>query len=248
LHHLLAPGIYTGKIRHRRLDPVEHHFEYSMFMVFLDIDRLPELLSISPWSGYNKWAMGAFHEKDHFGDPNLPLRQRLVLDAVKNGLTLPSGPVYLLTHLRYAGYCFNPISLYYCYEPGAETPAMVMAEVSNTFGETHNYWLPGLEGDSVQKRLHVSPFNTMDNQYKFRFSAPHETLAAHIENHHNGKKFFDATLTLEWSPWNASNLKRALLAFPLLTLKIIAAIHWQALMLFFKRAPFVPHPSKPKRA
>lgn len=241
----LAPGLYRGKVRHRRFHPVEHEFEYSVFMAFLDIDRLAELMRVSPLSGYGKPALVAFREEDHFGDPGLSLRQRLTVDAAAQGITLPSGPIYLLTHLRYAGYCFNPISLYYCYEPEGTEPAYVMAEVHSTFGEQHNYWIDGLRADGVTKQLHVSPFNTMDNEYGFRLSAPAATLVAHIDSFRQGNRFFDATLSMSWMPWTATNLHRALVTYPLMTLKVIAAIHWEALRIYLKRVPFVPHPSKP---
>lgn len=248
MYDSLAPGLYTGKVRHRRFSPVEHSFEYRVFMAWLDIDRLPELMAVSPLARYNRPGLISYRESDHFGDPALPLRERLRADAARQGITLPAGPIYLLTHLRYAGYCFNPISLYYCYEPDSPRPAVILAEVNNTFGESHNYWLRDLSTDHVPKQLHVSPFNTMDNEYCFRLASPGATLAAHIENHRAGARFFDATLTLEWSPWTASNLHSTLAAFPLMTLKVISAIHWEALRLFFKRVPFVPHPSKPWRS
>jgi uncharacterized protein len=237
--------LYRGTVRHRRFHPVEHEFEYSVFMAFLDIDRLAELMRVSPLSAYGKAALVAFREEDHFGDPAVSLRQRLAADAARQGVTLPGGPIYLLTHLRYAGYCFNPISLYYCYEPDGTEPACVMAEVHSTFGEQHNYWLKGLRADGVAKQLHVSPFNTMDNEYGFRLTAPSATLVAHIDSFRRGQRFFDATLSMQWIPWTASNLHRALVTYPLMTLKVIAAIHWEALRIYLKRVPFVPHPSKP---
>lgn len=240
----LGAGIYSGRVRHRRLSPVEHNFEYTMFMAYLDVDRIPELMSVSRWAGYEKAALVSFRESDHFGDPSLPLRKRLEQDAASSGVALPDGPIYLLTHLRYAGYCFNPISLYYFYSKDGSEPKVVMAEVHSTFGESHNYWLPGLRADGVTKELHVSPFNTMDNEYGFRLTAPASNLVAHIDSFRKGQKFFDATLTLDWRPWTAKNLKRSIFAYPFMTLKVIAAIHWQALQLFFKRMPFVPHPSK----
>lgn len=240
----LGSGLYSGRVRHRRLSPVEHSFEYKMFMAFLDIDRIPELMSVSSWAGYEKAALVSFRQSDHFGDASLPLRQRLEKEAASKGVILPGGPIYLLTHLRYAGYCFNPISLYYFYAKGGREPKVVMAEVHSTFGETHNYWLPGLRADGVTKELHVSPFNTMDNEYRFRLTAPSSSLVVHIDSFRQGQKFFDATLTLDWMPWTAKNLKRSILSYPFMTLKVILAIHWQALKLFFKRIPFVPHPSK----
>ncbi|MCX6614068.1 MAG: DUF1365 domain-containing protein [Acidobacteria bacterium] len=240
----LGAGVYSGRVRHRRLSPVEHNFEYTMFMAYLDVDRIPELMSVSRWAGYEKAALVSFRESDHFGDPSLPLRKRLEQDAAASGVMLPDGPIYLLTHLRYAGYCFNPISLYYFYSKDGGEPKVVMAEVHSTFGESHNYWLPGLRADGVTKELHVSPFNTMDNEYGFRLTAPAANLVAHIDSFRKGQKFFDATLTLDWMPWTAKNLKRSIFAYPFMTVKVIAAIHWQALQLFFKRMPFVPHPSK----
>ena len=240
----LGSGIYSGRVRHRRLSPVEHSFEYTMFMAYLDVDRIPELMSVSKLAGYEKAALVSFRESDHFGDASLSLRERLEQDAAVNGVSLPDGPIYLLTHLRYAGYCFNPISLYYFYAKGGGEPKVVMAEVHSTFGESHNYWLPGLRADGVTKELHVSPFNTMDNEYGFRLTAPSSSLVAHIDSFRQGQKFFDATLTMDWMPWTAKNLKRSILSYPFMTLKVIVAIHWQALKLFFKRMPFVPHPSK----
>ena len=244
MRNSLGAGIYTGRVRHRRYSPVAHAFEYTMFMAYLDVDRLPEMMSASSLTGYQNAALLSYREADHFGDPSRPLRERLAVDAAANGLLLPDGPIYLLTHLRYAGYCFNPISFYYCYERGVGEPALVMAEVKSTFGESYNYWLSGLRADGVAKQLHVSPFNSMDNEYGFRLTAPGENLVAHIDTFRAGERFFDATLTMDWSPWTAGNLRRAALGFPLMTLKVIAAIHWEAARLFFKRLPFVPHPSK----
>ena len=136
----VQPGVYTGWLRHRRTSPVTHVFRYPLFMVLLDVDRLPELLGRSRLTGYNRWAWASFHEADHFGDPRMPLRQRLALDAAVHGHALPDGPVYLLTHLRYLGYCFNPVSFFYCFDR-AEHLHVVLAEVRNTFGGTHHYWL-----------------------------------------------------------------------------------------------------------
>ncbi len=112
----LGAGIYSGRVRHRRLSPVEHSFEYTMFMAYLDVDRIPEMMSVSALAGYEKAALVSYRESDHFGDASLSLRQRLETNAAANGVSLPDGPIYLLTHLRYAGYCFNPISLLFLFE------------------------------------------------------------------------------------------------------------------------------------
>jgi uncharacterized protein len=238
-----GPAIFRGQVRHRRFSPVPHEFTYEVFMAYLDIDRLAEALEVSRWSAYNKPALLSFQERDHFGDPALPLRERLREDAARDGRELPAGPIYLLTNLRCAGYCFNPISLYYCYETGGRL-ALILAEVNNTFGGSHNYWLPETHVDHVAKKLHVSPFNTMDNHYRFALNDPAKMLSAHIENFRQGERFFDATLTLRRFPWDRANVERAIRDFPLMTLKVISAIHWEALKLFWKRVPYVPHPGK----
>ena len=108
----MEPAIYTGTLRHRRFEPARHEFTYPLFMAFLDVDHIPEMIEVSPFTSYNRFNWASFHERDHFGDPSLPLRRRLEADAVEHSIRLPDGPIFQLTHLRYLGYNFNPISLY----------------------------------------------------------------------------------------------------------------------------------------
>ncbi|MEO8096918.1 MAG: DUF1365 domain-containing protein [Acidobacteriota bacterium] len=248
----LEPGIYTGTLRHRRFEPTRHEFSYPVFMAFLNIDIIPETMRRSAISSYNRFNWASFHESDHFGDSNDSLRQRLRHDAALNGITLPRGPIYLLTNLRYFGYCFNPISLYYCYEPDSTSPPVVMAEVNSTFGESKNYWLgphnakPSRKALHFQcaKELHVSPFMAMPLEYQFVLTPPDEALMVHMNTLDAGHSFFDATLTLQRQPWTAASLTRTLLRFPFITAKVIAAIHWQALRLWWKGTPVHTHPAR----
>jgi DUF1365 family protein len=222
-------------------------------MVFLDIDRIPELMQVSGFTGYNQWNWASFEDRDHFGDPALPLRRRLAEDAARAGITLPDGPVFLLTHLRYLGYNFNPISLFYCYDQGGELQT-VLAEVNNTFGETQNYWLSGANqlpsANSrhyrCAKSMHVSPFMPMEMDYDFILTTPADRLVAHMNTLEAGRVNFDATLTLTRRPWAAKALHRALLSHPWMTAKVIAAIHWQALLLYLRKVPVFTHPARRK--
>lgn len=244
-------ALYAGKLRHRRFSPREHSFSYPVFMAFLDIDRLPELMRVSPFASYNRWNWTSYCERDHFGDPGKSLRTRLAEDAARHGVTLPGGQIFLLTHLRYLGYVFNPVSFYYCYDREGSL-SLMLAEVNNTFGETRNYWLtPENERASAAakrytspKRMHVSPFMSMDLDYDCIFTAPGDRLVAHMNTVAAGKAFFDATLQLEHRPWTSRELHRALLAYPFMTLRVIGGIHWQALRLWMKRVPVFTHPSK----
>jgi DUF1365 family protein len=245
----MESGIYTGTLRHRRFGPARHEFTYPLFMVFLDIDQLPELMKISPLAAYNRRNLVAYHERDHFGDPVKMLRERVSRDAQQNGVALPKGRIYLLSHLRYMGYNFNPVSFFYCYDE-EDKLQMILAEVNNTFGETANYWLtPNVERPAglnkryrFSKAFHVSPFLNPGHEYDWTFTPPGDRLISQSVSYENGREIFDSTLRLERREWSRLELHRALARFPWMTAKVITAIHWQALRLFLKRVPLVRHP------
>jgi hypothetical protein len=247
----MESALYVGKLRHRRFTPRPHAFSYPVYMAFLDVDRLPELMRISPLASYNKWNVTAYYERDHFGASNLSLRERLAVDSAAQGVQLPDGQIFLLTHLRYLGYVFNPVSFYYCYDCAGNL-AMLVAEVNSTFGERQNYWLTAAcERESTAakryttaKQMHVSPFMSMDLHYDWIFSPPSGSLVAHMNTLAAGQPFFDATLQLERRPWEAPSLHRVLASYPLMTLRVIAAIHWQAFNLWLKKVPVFTHPRK----
>ena len=250
----MESGLYVGNLRHRRFEPRRHEFNYPVYMAFLDIDRLPELMKVSLCSSYNRWNWTSYSERDHFGDAKKSLRRRLQEDAAREGVQLSSGKIFMLTHLRYLGYVFNPISFFYCYNKAGQLE-MMLGEVNNTFGETHNYWLnatnerPNATAKqySTHKEMHVSPFNGMELEYEWIFTAPGEKLVAHINTLSKGKRNFDATLQLERKPWESKELIQVLVNYPLMTVKVIAAIHWQALRLWLKRAPVFTHRPKLER-
>jgi len=250
-------AIYFGQVRHRRLAPVEHAFSYRMFMLYLDLAELPQVFRGRwLWSARGS-ALARFRRADHFGDPAVPLDE-CVRDLVAQETgARPSGPIRLLTHLRYFGYVFNPVSFYYCFDENDTRLETIVAEVNNTpWGERHCYVLPqrmnaGQNGHGryrPAKLMHVSPFMPMDVDYDWRFGAPGRSrgspLTVHMENARGGRKIFDATLVLERREISAGSLARALALYPLMTLKVIVAIHWQALKLWAKGAPVHAHPSK----
>jgi DUF1365 family protein len=242
-------AIYFGTVTHRRFGPVPHSFSYGVFMAFMNIDRIPELTGISPFLSYNRFNWATYDERDHFGDPRLSLRQRLESDAAAHGVSLPDGPVFLLTHLRYLGYSFNPVSFFYCYD-AQQRLQLVLAEVNSTFGESHNYWLneeiqlPSTNAKRYRsaKQMHVSPFMSMKLDYTFTLAPPDRKLVVHMDTIEDGKPFFDATLNLERRPWSARSLHSALLTHPWMTAKVIGAIHWEALRLYLKKVPVFAHP------
>jgi DUF1365 family protein len=249
---IAAPALYAGALRHRRHAPTAHEFRYSLFMVLLDIDHIPEAMRISRLTGYNRRRWATFDDRDHIGDPGRPLRERVEASARSAGVDLPDGPIHLLTHLRYAGYAFNPISLFYCYDQSG-CLQRVLADVRNTYGGRHAYWLAPVDGRDgplravAAKTLYVSPFMASNVGYEFVLSPPGDALVAHVNVHPedgDGRTpVFDATLTLHRRPWTAGSVRAALLRWPLMTAKIIVAIHWEALRLRLKGLPIVPLPS-----
>jgi DUF1365 family protein len=240
-----APALYVGRLRHRRFTPTPHAFTYSLFMALLDVDAIDAAMRVSRLTSRNRFNWASFDDRDHTGDPAQPLRARLQASAAAAGVTLPDGPIHLLTHLRYLGFNFNPISFYYGYDR-AGALAVVCAEVHNTFGGERLYWLPLTtarrtgQGWHVHapKRLHVSPFMPMEVDYEFVLTPPADSLVAHMTTTHQADAgaapFFDATLTLERRPWTASALHGVLARHPWMTAKVIGAIHWEALRLWWK--------------
>ena len=235
---MTAPALFVGTVQHRRFAPIPHQFTYPVFMPLLDIDRLPELMRVSRLTGYNSWNWATFDERDHLGDPAQPLRERVVADARRAGVDLPDGPIFLLTHLRYLGYCFNPVSFFYLFDREHRLAA-VLAEVHNTFGGAHNYWLrpdgsaSGFRS-TAEKSLYVSPFMPPDVEYHFALTNPGARLNVHINAVWSGQRLFDATLSLERRPWTARALLGQLVRHPAMTAAVTAGIHWQALTLWWK--------------
>ena len=241
-------ALYVGTLRHRRFQPVPHEFMYPLFMSFLDIDRIPELMKISPFAGYDRWNWTSFNNRDYFGNVRMPLRDRLRADAEANGVELPEGKIFLLTHLRYFGYVFNPVSFFYCYDRN-DSLLTVLAAVNNTFGETHNYWLKSplqaLENSwsyEVTKAFHVSTFLGMNCHYRFTFSDPAASIVVQTNVAGEDGLLFDSSLKLQRETWSRANLHRVLLRYPFMTLRVIAGIHWQAARLYFKNVPVSNHP------
>jgi uncharacterized protein len=249
--------LYFGRVSHRRHggadDPVSNAFDYGLFMVWLDLDELETVFRGRWLWSARRPTLAWLRRADYLGDPSRPL-DACVRDLVEARTgQRPAGPVRLLTHLRYFGHSFNPVSFYYCYDADGTSLETIVAEVSNTpWGERHCYVLPRdaarVRGPSrafeLDKEFHVSPFLPMETRYQWRFTEPGQHLAVHLRNEQAGRHAFDATLSLERREITGLSLAGALLRFPLMTLKVVALIYWQALKLKLKGAVFHTHPAK----
>ncbi len=249
----MKSAIFKGSVKHRRQNPVAHEFRYGMFMMYLDLAELDKVFSNRWFWSAKHWALARFRRENHFGNSAVPLDQcvREKVEAVTG--KRPEGAICLLTNLSYFGYCFNPVSFYYCFDRQDKTVETIIAEVNNTpWGERTLYVLSDWQAQAPTghlectpaKLMHVSPFMQMDVEYRWRFSAPDEKLTVYMENKRSGKKIFDASLNLQRTEISGWSLARILTFHPFMTFKVIIAIHWQALRLWLKGAPVYDHPKK----
>ena len=247
----LRSGIYSGWVRHRRYAPHSHAFRYRICMLYLDLAEIEDAFRDRLLWSVGRRNVAEFRRSDYLGDPAVPLdeavRQRVAAATGRR----PEGPIRLLAHLRYFGHCFNPVSIYYCFEPDGTTLDTVVAEITNTpWKERHAYVLPVASADThgiarewrFDKRFHVSPFMPMQREYRWRFTTPGAALRIHMDVLNGEAPDFDATLVLERRPLDARGLASVLVRYPLMTLRVVAAIHWQAFLIWRKRNPVYAHP------
>ena len=251
----MKSAIYEGRVRHRRFSPVPHAFNYRLFMMYVDLDELPTLFENRWFWSIDHTNLASFKRVDHVGNSNIPLDESIRRLVEARTGHRPSGPIRLLTHLRYFGYVFNPVSFYFCYDRSDDRVDTIVAEITNTpWGERHCYVLGAEHNRAYGKRkhyrfdkvFHISPFIDMDVVYDWRFTEPASQLTIHMENLLDGRPFFDATMRLERRELSGSSLVRVLVQYPLMTAKVIGAIYWQALRLWIKGFPLVAHPKKRK--
>ena len=242
-----AAALYVGDVMHARLKPMGHRFSYRVMSLLIDLDRLADADRQSPLFGVNRAALYSFHEADHGGRDGSSLRAYAQHCAAERGIDLTGGRVLLLCYPRLLGYTFNPLSVYFCYRADGEL-ALLIYEVRNTFGDIHPYVLPVLPGEisdaGVRQRqdklFYVSPFIEMAMRYHFRVLPPGERVQLRILETDREGPLLAATFNGSHRALNTRELLRAFFALPLVTIKIMAAIHWEALRLWLKGARLVP--------
>jgi DUF1365 family protein len=245
-------SIYRGPVMHARMKPVTHRFTYDVFSTLIDLDRLEEANRLSAFFSVGRFNLLSFSPKDHGPRDGSDLRAYVDRVLAKAGIDIAGGRVLLLCYPRILGFTFNPLSVYYCYDASGEMAALVY-EVRNTFGEAHTYVAPIAEGEAQagqvrqdrDKLFYVSPFLDMSMRYHFRLQPPAETLKLRILETDPQGPILAATFNGRREEANTANLLANFLRIPLLTFKVVAAIHWEALRLYIKGMRIRPRPVPP---
>jgi DUF1365 family protein len=243
-------AIYAGAVAHRRFRPRPHRLRYRVFSLLIDIDELPQLARRLHLFAYNGFGLFSFHDSDH-GDGG-GLRSWAERHMAAAGVEPDGGAIRILCYPRIFGYVFNPLTVYFCHARNGELVA-IFYEVSNTHRERHTYVIPvtgpatPILRQTCRKEFYVSPFIPMNCTYHFQVASPQDSLSILIEEVDEEGVLLNAAFSGRRRPLSDAMLLRAFLAYPLMTLKVTAGIHWEALRLVMKRTPAFRHKSAKER-
>lgn len=238
--------LYETTIMHHRLAPKEHRFSYNFFSFYLDLDEIDEIARKILLVSRNKINIYSFYDNDYLIKKQHSIKESILSYLKDQGINLDGGRIMLLTYLRTVGYIFNPVSLYYCFDKDNK-PICVIPAIGNTFGELKLFFIgtANLVGnrfkDQQEKFYYISPFTQLDDTLDFRLTVPDDRLNICIDTSKNEEKIILTSMIGEKKELTNGNLLWMTIKFPFITLKVIALIHWHALMLWFKK---VPHEEK----
>jgi len=247
---MTTSGLYRGQVMHHRLKPARHRFVYRVTSLLLDLEELDQLHTRLRLFSHNRFNLFSFYDQDHGDGSERPLIEQVRQTLHEHDLDLGNGRIELLCYPRLLGYVFNPLSVFYCYDE-QDRLRVILYEVSNTFNQKHNYLIPVADPEQrvirqcCNKAFYVSPFIGMATRYHFRLQPPGKRVAVCIRQTDDDGPVLHATFTGQRLPLSDHHLLRTFLRHPLMTLKVISGIHWEALRIWRKQVPLQPRPAPP---
>lgn len=249
----MMSALYAGSVMHRRLRPKAYRLRHTVFWLLLDLDALDALDARLRLFSRNRFNLVSFIDRDHGDQSSEPLRAQVERHLAAAGIEIAGGAIRLFCMPRIFGFGFNPISIYFCHRPDGSLAALLY-EVRNTFGERHSYLLPvmdspdGVIRQDCDKAFYVSPFMDLAMRYEFRVRPPDDTVSVAVTGSDGGGPLIVAALQGRRIPLTDARLLWLLFTVPLLTLKVVAAIHWHALKLWLKGFRIKSRPPRPNQA
>jgi len=241
--------IYQGEVFHQRFSPCEHKFSYKIFFLAIDLDEQAQLNHVGRFFKTSGFAPLRFCASDYLQHSNKISKQDVWDKVVELGGQVKGGRVVFIGQVRCFGLYFSPINTYYCYD-ASDKLSYLLAEVSNTPWNERHYYLIDMQGDKQsEKSFHVSPFMDLEMKYHWRIKPPSQHLSLSLESRAHGmehEKFFRANIAMTRQAFTNQNLLKNLLAIPVMTLKTVLGIYWQALKLYVKGVPYIAHSKKDK--
>jgi DUF1365 family protein len=247
-----ASALYDGAVLHKRLTPRRHRLRYRLFWMLFDLDELDALHGGLRLFSRNRFNLLSFHDRDHLDGTATPLRTQVERALAAAGLPCDGGPIRLLCMPRLLGHVFNPLSVYLCHRRDG-TVAAVLYEVNNTFGQRHCYLAPASVDEDVirqraEKAFYVSPFMDMGLTYRFRVAPPGDSVAVTVHAGTPDGPVLATSFRGDRRALSDALLLRTVLAHPLMTLKVVAGIHWEALTIWRKGVRLRSRPPAPAHA
>jgi uncharacterized protein len=244
-----AASLYVGRTTHVRMKPRPHRFAYGVFQLLIDVERIDEAVHATRLLRHGRFGLFSFAERDHGDRDGTPLRGWVERRLAEAGVSASVAHVSLLCFPRVLGFVFNPLSIFFVEDAAGRLEAVIY-EVNNTFGQTHAYVVPALgrpvERQEADKRLYVSPFYRVEGAYRFQITPPGERFDLVITKLVDDAPDFTASLSARQQSLTDTALAKLFMSMPLMTLGVVAALHWQALILWLKRAPFGARPTGPR--
>ncbi len=243
-------AIYNGTVVHRRLKPKSHLLKYQVFSLLIDLDALDTIDQASIPLAVNRFGFLSFYESDHGDKRKSGLKFWVMEQLSKTGIDTTDVRVRVLCYPRFIGCVFNPLTVFFCEDRNGDTIAM-MYQVKNTMGESHTYVMPIEANASLplkhgcDKAMYVSPFTPMESSYAFNIVPPGDNICVSIQQSDDEGPILNASFIGKFAAFDRTNLRRAILRHPLMTLKVIAGIHLEALKLWRKGIPFFYHTPQP---